>query len=371
MTKQQFFRVVAFLLVLASMFVLLCDLFENHENAIVEPRFDAYYDLEEDTLDLAFVGTSGMDRYWVAPKAYEEYGIASYSLSSNANPAWFIKIFIKEIEKHQKNVKLLVVDMRPFVVDYVDAEKRVFDIKSRRVIDALPFFSQARFEAINKALEVISENFEDTSRFDISYFINFIRYHSRWSEDNFSIEKELNNDPSEYMGTYLYKSLSLRTMDQPIPVYETDARAALDPISEEALYEVLDYLVDKDYEILFLNTPHSQKKLETERMNTVRDILEERGFKYLDCPVDPEVYDLQNDFYNTGHVNYYGSEKFTAWFTDYIYENYELPDHRGDDNYYQWVGTYDKVKETIAHWEDLLKRYEAAKAAKEAKKAKE
>lgn len=366
MTKKQFLRVVAFSLVLVCMFVFLCDLFENGESRLASPKIRTYYDLEDNTLDMAMVGTSGIDRYWLAPKAYDERGLASYALASDGVPSWLLLPLIKDITRKNEDLKLLVIDMRPFVGSYSGQELTKFDIRARYTIDSLPFFSLARFESINRVLELTSENFEDASRFDISYLVNFIRYHSRWSEDGFSINDELDASTSEYMGAFIQKSLSLRPMAKPAVAEPTDRREALDPICMENLYELFDYLSQQDYEVLFLKTPHGHKEYKTARFNELCDILDKEGYNYLNCDLDPEIYDAKNDFYNADHVNYYGSEKFTEWFTDYIYENYELPDHRGDDRYYQWEGVYDKIKETISHWEDLLRKREELKKAKEA-----
>ena len=351
MTKKQLFRAVAFLLIVVSMFVLLSDVFENGPNRTNTFKVRTYYSLEKDTLDMALIGTSGVDRYWLAPKAFEERGIASFALANNANPSWFLLPLIKDITRRHDDLKLLVVDMRPFVVNYVGEPQSRFEIRARSLTEALPFFSLARFEAINRALKITSENIESFSRFDISYLFNFIKYHTRWSEDDFNFDHETEVKTSPYMAAFIHKSLSIKQLDKPVTTVVSDERMDLDPICEKDLYELLDYFDKQDYEVLFLNTPHGQNDVETKRTNKLCDILEEKGYDYLNCKLDSELYDLKKDFYNSGHVNYYGSEKFTEWFIDYLEEHYDLPDHRGDDRYYQWAGTYDKVKKTIAAWE--------------------
>ena len=72
MTKQQITKVVAFCLIVCIMLLCLCDLFEHNNLSNYSRRIHTYRTLEEDTVDAVFLGTSGVDRYWIAAKAYEE-----------------------------------------------------------------------------------------------------------------------------------------------------------------------------------------------------------------------------------------------------------------------------------------------------------
>lgn len=351
MTKKQIARAVAFFLVLMCMFSFLSDVFENSSNRRNTTPVRTYYSLERDTLDVAVLGTSGIDRYWLAAKAYEEQGIASYALSLNHFPAWFMLPMVKEIVRKHSSLKLLVIDMRPFTASYTGEGVEKYENRARIGTEALPFFSLARLEAIDRTLRTISENVEGESRFDLSYFFSFIKHHTRWSEKGFNVYEETEYKISEYMGAYMHKYFSLKTMDEPITTEESDARSPLDKVCLENLYELFDYLKNQSFQILFLNTPHSQSRLETRRINFLCDILDKEGYRYLNCPLDESIYDLKNDFYNAEHANYYGAEKFTNEFTYYLTQNYEFADRRADSRYYQWEGTYANIKKQVAEWE--------------------
>ena len=368
MIKKQALRAVGFLLVMLTMFCFLSDVFENGSNRTNTYKARTYFELKEDTLDVAFLGTSGIDRYWLAPKAYEEKGIASYAFGVNGYPAWLMLPMVKEFARSHDTLKLLVLDMRAFTASYSGAGKGRYETRARTTIDALPFFSAARLGCINKTLEIISENVEGESRFDLSYFFTFINYHSRWSEEDFDIYEEIEYQTSPYMGAFIHKSLSIRPSPKDIVTSVTDERMALDPICLETLYELFDYFETQDFEVLFLNTPHEQSERDTKRLNTMCDILDEKGYNYLYCDLDEEMYDLKYDFYNPDHVNYYGSEKFTDFLMDYFEGRYEFPDRRGDERYSQWEGTYDNVKKTIAKWE-AEKKAKAEKKVEAEKKA--
>ncbi|MBR3816318.1 MAG: hypothetical protein IKJ27_06305 [Clostridia bacterium] len=348
MTKKQLLRSVAFLLVVASMLYMLCDLFE-YQNTYISENFKTFRNLEKNTVDGVVIGTSGIDRYWNSAKAYDEYGLTMYPLASDGMPSWLIISLLKEAERNQ-DLKLAVIDMRPFLLTYKGQTTR-YDAYSRKVIDALGFFSASRFDAINRTQKVIYSEVEGSSRYDMSFMLSFIKYHSKWEEESFSFD-ELKDPETEYLGFLMHQKASLAKMKTEKEIYTTDERMDLYPLCEQILYEVLDYVKDKDYEVLFLNTPHYLDKTEAARLNTMCDILDKEGYAYANYEFDTEVYSFTEDFYNDGHTNFYGAEKFTEIFGRYLTENYDFEDRRNDERCAEeWDGVYDKMKETIALWE--------------------
>ena len=222
------------------------------------------------------------------------------------------------------------------------------------------FFSWTRFEAINTTLKLrMKSGDEEATRFDPSYFFSFIKYHSKWEDDSFSFD-ELKDPKCNYLGYYMHSKNSINSLGESFETETSDEKSDLDPIVEEVLYDLMDYLKDKDYQVLFLDTPHRHSANEAKRMNTLCDILDENGFEYLLCELD-DKYNRETDFYNDGHVNYYGAEIFTEWFGGYLTENYDLPDRRLDKKCDKdWIGVYDTVKEGIEVFEAAKTQQEAA-----------
>ena len=104
--------------------------------------------------------------------------------------------------------------------------------------------------------------------------------------------------------------------------------------------------------------PYSMEEGDQEKLNTAVQMVTERGYPVLDCNqkevTDVMGIDWENDFYNSKHVNYQGAEKYTGYLTQYIKENYEIPDRRGDEAYSSWSDAYDEyldyVKDGIKHY---------------------
>ena len=353
MTKKQIVCCIGFILSACVVLYLLCDLFELKNTNQSDKRFNSYRSLNDDTVDAVVIGTSGIDRYWIASKAYDEYGMTVYPLASNGQAVWLYDCVLEEAYAYQEP-KLLIVDMRAFGQENTDEVK--VDVRARTVLDSLTPLSANRIRAGFKTMKLFHDNFEDKPRFDISYLLSVVKYHEEWKDEEYSITQNLFGRKHDYLGFYINKKLSIRQRPQEIVVYDPEYREPLDPISEQAFYDLLDYVKTKDAEVLFVLTPKFSTTTEMGRMNTLVDMLEKEGQDYVNyCETDESgnfLYDLQlnpeTDFYNKEHTNYYGAEKFTRVFSAYLDENYDLPDRREDSAVKeQWDGVYKKVQKRI------------------------
>ncbi len=352
-------RCVAFALLVCMILIVMCDLFEQENNTNMDKRFTTYRNLNEDTVDAVYIGTSGVDRYWVAAKAYEEYGMTVYPLATDSMPTWLFENILDEIYDYQ-NPKLIIVDIRCLsqVNDTVD----VMDVRARRVLDAMPMFSMNRIKAGFKTMESIHYLYEDEPRFNISYLLSFVKYHTKWSEDDYSIENNLGNKEHAYLGFFLNSTMSATVVAQEPVVYNPNITTEIDKLTERSYYELLDYAKEKGIELLFVDSPQFRGEEETARTNAAYQLLEETGQNYIhyyttnedgsfSIDLDPET-----DFYNPGHVNFYGAEKFTDALAEYIDENYDLPDRRNEYEVKEdWDGVYQATREKIAQYEEKLR----------------
>ncbi len=365
MTKKELLRSIAFILVVCLMLIGLCEVFELSDVTYIPTRFRTFSNLEKDTVDAVWIGTSGVDRYWLAAKAYEEYGMTVYPLASDAMPAWLFTNVIDEIYAKQ-NPELIIIDARAF--GQTNTKTDTMDTRARRVLDAMDFFSVNRFKAAFKTMEILRQVDPERSYLDLSLPLSFIKYHTMWADEEFSIEDNISPDAAdEHLGFFMHNTLSIKAKKHKAVVYNHTAEAALDPITEEALYDLLDYADSKNINLLFVCTPEMMKEAEMGKMNALFRILDEKGVSYINgCETDekgnftyfPDLKPSQ-DFYNENHVNFYGAEKFTAAISAYLDEHYDFEDHRSDDGVKQhWDGVYGKIQE------EIKAREEAAAAKK-------
>lgn len=384
MTKKQILRFIAFALAVFMTIVLMCDLFEYENNKNFDKNAYTYRNLPENILDGVYIGTSGVDRYWIAAKAYEEYGMSIHAASYDALPAWLYTDII-DIALKKQTPKVILLDIRAF---YQDNTVDLMDVRARRAIDAQPFFSKTRWKMSAEAVEKIHKQSlveieqaklkaeqqtdpalppvvipEERSKYDFSFAFPFIKFHSKWA-DKYSVYDNLGSKEQVYGGFYMSPQRTIRKTPHALVFYDENRYGELDPFSKEALYEVIEYIKEKNLNVLFVDTPQFLDEIEHGRANTVYKILEENGMDYIHFYKNGSgefTVDLDNtqEFYDESHVNYYGAEKFTDALAKYLDEKYDLPDRRNDKaaaSY--WNGKYKAVQEGVA-------RYEQEKAAKE------
>lgn len=368
MTKKQLIRSIAFFMAVAVMVLALCDLFDMDNTYNFNQRYCTYRNFPEDTVDAVILGTSGVDRYWVPSQAYEEYGITVYPLSTDAFPAWLYKYAVDEALRFQ-DVDLLILDIRPFTLEECNIND--MDIRARRFLDALTPFSINRIKGCLETMKIRDEVDKSASRLDLSYLFPIIKFHGRWSQDDYLISNNWSKAPHEYLGFNIIDNATTRMAPQEHFGYDADYYVDLNPYIEAYLYDFLDYLKElKDLEILFIDTPQVREDVEMGMSNKIYTILEEEGFDYIhyydensDSTFSIDI-DLETDFYNEGHTNFYGAEKFTTIFSEYLVENYDLKDRRDDVKVQEhWNGVQEKLLIKIAELEEARRlKTEAAKS---------
>lgn len=377
MTKKQLLRCIAFLLLAACMLPMLCILFEQTHGTNVDSTFYTYRELESDTIDAVFFGTSGVTCYWLAGQAYQDYGMTVYPLASEAMPSWLYEIAMDEALEYQ-NPELFIIDIRPFTSP--DYEFSKLDYRVRKFMDALKPLSRNLFRSAFRTMKELYTITEGAPKLDISYVFNFIKYHSSWSDPEYSFSHHLGAHGHEnYTGGFNMDTIRVVNRVPIAPhVYDDTITSELLPVHEKYLYEILDYVREKNLKVLFVDTPKTYMSvnelgedfLDTEaigRANRVFQILEEEGFDYLTYVTTAEDgsftidLDYNTDFFNAHHVNYYGAEKFTKAFSEYLDQNYDLPDRRNDPAAQaHWDGIYDYVLAEVKSYEEEAAELAAA-----------
>ena len=97
------------------------------------------------------------------------------------------------------------------------------------------------------------------------------------------------------------------------------------------------------------------------KLNEVIKIIRENNLKVINFNQVDELNNINfaTDYYNKEHLNVYGTTKYTLYFAEYLKENYQLPDHRGNPKYNSWISEYKRFKNdyknaTGNNFEDLI-----------------
>ena len=262
-------------------------------------------------------------------------------------PMFFIPILMDEVEKTQ-NPKLYIIELRWVLKD----KDLITDAHIRRVTDSMKFSSN-KVRAIEKALKFTEGAEGELSNIDepLDYYISIIKYHSRLELGDLSPKDFFLVGSKNKTKGYVMTKSTLKQVNQQSAVY-SDERKPLSPEAEETLTGLLDYCDGLDQDILFVLSPYSVKDGQMEKFNTAMDIVRARGYDVVNFNSEEMIeklgLDYQTDFYNSKHVNYLGAEKYTEYLAEYIDENYNLPDRRGNKKYRSWRMSYDEYKDYVS-----------------------
>ena len=123
----------------------------------------------------------------------------------------------------------------------------------------------------------------------------------------------------------------------------------LDPVKETSLREMLEYLNENVQNALFVAGPIPITRETEMQYNMIGDIVSSYGYEFLNTNDHYREMgiDFAADFYNAGHVNVYGAQKYTRFVADHIKGKYSVPDHRGDKDYEEWDENYLSAKKRV------------------------
>ncbi len=284
-----------------------------------------FYDEREDSLDAVYIGSSNCFAYWNPLIAWEEYGITVRSFACNTQPFYAVEYLIKEARKTQENA-VFVVNINTLNDDTVNFQQM------HKLLDSMP--NSLNKLALTKRLSDIGDySFEDR----LEFYFPIIRYHSRWSE--FTLEDVKGIEPNGFKGAVIYRPYLTYVENVKDDYISTDKRTELTDEILVAVDSLLDYCDEENIEVLFVTVPQVRERYyDIEKYNTLNDIIEERGYKTLSLINNPEVInlDFETDFYNNHHTNIHGSVKFTHYVSEYLIDNYNFTDKRGNPEYEDW-----------------------------------
>ena len=339
-TSKKIIKVVVFVLLFVIIYSKISPLFSIGINATsTVGTYGSFYKEPDDTLQIVTLGNSRMTYGWNALELWEHTGITSYNMSTHTQPVVLIKYLMEEVRKTQKD-PLFIVDMNCLRKKQVAT---INDATIRRVTDSIPQ-SINRINMINEALKYRVDEVPE-----LSYYWNFAKYHSRWTE----LKK------SDFMGKEnVYKSMqesknliNVTALEKPVITSKT---SKLDDLQISILEELLAYIEENKINVLFVSLPAYLEKSVAKEMNQIMLEIENRGYNFLNLNTD-EMYkqlkiSFKTDFIDKDHLNLEGSKKLMAFMEDYLKSKYSFTDQRGIEGYESWdeaVVAYEKYIEKI------------------------
>lgn len=342
MSRKKIIKGICFALIFVVLFAFFQKLLQakwiasDSENSASTSAWIEYRSLEENSLDVLFLGTShsyfAVDPMYI----YENTGITSYVFGG---PGLRFDLTYMNLEDALKTQSPSVVflDMSAIQFDFQQTEA-----KCHKVLDQLPM-SKSKIEY------AFDNDSEEMKPLDVLF--PFFRYHSRWSELGENDFKFVLNDLDETFirGHYVTYQTKLTEFH----FYE-DVEYVLTERNLDYLKRMKALCDEKGIELVLYKIPtptwyESQSK-------GAAELGEKLGVPYLELfyEVDKIGLDVTTDFRDeNNHLNQRGAEKLSQYLSEYLEEHYDLEDQRSTN--IRWNEDLVKYKKLVQSKVDVQK----------------
>ncbi len=340
-------KVLVFVVVFVLLFLAVTQVFVDKSMVKTDDwpttsTMAGFYDMEENTVDVIFLGSSHAFAAFNPQELYNEYGLTSYNLGSGQQNMLVSYYWLEEALKYQ-SPQAVVLDCMvafPYETEEVlnSSEENI-----RKAIDPMKF-SSTKWNAIQ---DICSYDSEQTIT---SYLFPLLRYHERWKEldeDDFSYSELVQSN--ELKG---YSALKVNTNPERFaPVYtdETIGEVPFDPIQEKYLEKIVSLCKENGIQLVLTRTPYYTAT--TKEYNRLVSFAQENGLIVVDYNLRQTQllidYDNVSDQYDLEHANLQGATKITDYMGEILTTELGVTGD-GVDEQYEVTKEYYLEKQTDA-----------------------
>lgn len=282
-------------------------------------KTNGFYNEEVNKFDVIGFGSSHMYCTVNPLTIWKNTGIPTYLLTSQQQPTSATYYYIKEALKTQ-SPKVVLVETYMFTLPPIKNDEGVFH-------DAVDFLKPSK----NK-IDLINAMVPKSER--ISYYIPFLKYHTRWEELQ---EQDFNNnylEKKDWLKGYVFlKNAEVINIDSSVNNYNKRL-----PIPEENLKylnKIVELSKEENFKLVLIASPYGVSLEQQGVLNSIQDFSEENGIDFINFNnlFDELNLDSKTDFYDLGHTNVYGAEKVSKYLSEYLQNKYALKDWSNNEIY--------------------------------------
>ena len=286
----------------------------------------SFYEIQPETLDVLVLGSSHAYYSFQPNVLWGEQGYTSYVMGTPQQSAATSYFLLKEALKYQKPK---VVLFEGYYMSYDGAF--VKEARLRTAFDAIPD-DEVKTEALNTLLPDLSWKEK------LNWYIPFCIYHNRGQSLS----------PSDFQSrAYLRGGKLDRGVIENVD-YGLDVKEETIPeVNTEYFEKILALCRENGIELITYVAPYGGDDFNQYYKRRLGIVLSEKKYmKKLGVPflsylkAETVDIDFSTDFRDTMHLNLNGQRKITCAIGEYLKENLNLEDHRGDEKYDSWEEGY-------------------------------
>lgn len=285
---------------------------------------NGFYQLDKDTVDVVFYGSSHVYSGVNVVDLWDDHGIAGYNIAGTMQTLWNSYYNMEETLKYQ-SPRVMVVDLYGILIEeeYYGSTNVIKNVSSMK-------FSVNKIKNVWNS--VPHEEF-------LSYLASYpLRHDSYRDLKRGKYDRAVNNIGGEWYKGYR-PSFGVTRYDA-LPQVKTDSGKRI-PTEKNRRY--LDKMVQlaKEHQIqlAFIIVPYEGINDEDQMLyQWAEDYAEENGVLFIDGnkTLEEMHFDPAEDYAEQSHLNHSGACKFTEYLGKWLVDNCELTDHRGDEKWDSW-----------------------------------
>lgn len=280
---------------------------------------ETFYGLEDDVVDVAFLGSSHCYCSVNTAILWEQYGMAAYSLSISGQDMASSYYCMKELLKTQKP-EVICLEMY-----YSNLEG--YQVKGNLYRNLLGYRISRNFADAVDSIAEMEEKQDILLKWPI--------VHTRYAE---LTKKDFKPDPQMRLYMGWEAGLTDREDIGEISVYQGEESQKIPEETEEWIRKIIALAKEADVELLFFLAPFGADEWAQMQYKYMENLARENEIPFLNMIALQEELqlDTSSDFADMGHMNAYGAEKVTEYLGRYLAGHYELEDRRGGEKYTLW-----------------------------------
>lgn len=304
------------------------------------------YNMEEDTVDVLFVGSSHVYCDIYPCYLWRDYGISSFDMAVSGQDKDSSYYSIIETLKTQKP-KVVCVDLYGLLFD----EQEVIGNEYRNMLGMKP--SKNSVDLVNQYTKGQRSKRKD-------YLLRFPIIHTRYQElQKYDFETF---KPSIFgKGADFHWEMNGCMVDE--DAMATEKVGDLSVENREWIEHLASLSRKNDFKLIFIMAPHLQSEADQQIINAAMEYTAEMKIPVYDINRNRDALGLvpESDYLDSSHLNAYGAEKMTAFMYGVLTsdttasngvadEKHDLMDHRGDVKYDSWnldLEDYEHLKAKI------------------------
>ncbi|WP_029323123.1 hypothetical protein [Butyrivibrio sp. AE3004] len=297
---------------------------------------DFFEEAKKDHLDVLFLGSSHVINGINPIDLYKDYGITSYNLGGHGSllkeSYWQL---IRALDYCKPDYVVVDCFMMDRNYEYIDEMYEETPEEFRQAAISQLHLNMDAYPLSKLKMAAVKDLVHDPE-IQKQYLFDFIVYHNRWNE----LEQK---DFQRLTGTGEYNMLMGAEMKHELEgsikeeyEYDVNARLPEHTVNEEYLMKIIDECQRDQIGVVVTFLPFAAEPQDIQSANSAGDIAAQYGVPYINMLQMEDIIDMEADLSDPGHLSSTGARKVTSYIGNWLKENAELTDHRGDNEYSNW-----------------------------------